>query len=64
MKAISLTSEDLLTLKEVCDLLKMPKTWIYRQTREGDIPFHKLGKYLRFYKPELEKWFMEKQVNR
>jgi len=64
MKTMTLEADNLLTLAEVCSLLKVPKTWIYRQTREGDIPHHKLGKYLRFYRPELEKWFINKQVNR
>jgi len=61
MREIQMTNE-LLTLDEVCTWLKVPRSWVYRQTREGTIPFVKLGKYLRFFKPQLEKWLIKNQV--
>ncbi len=43
--------DELLTVKEVAQWLKVPPSWIYERTRrrgEGRLPFIKLGKYLRF----------------
>jgi excisionase family DNA binding protein len=56
-------SNDLLTLEQLCSLLQTPKTWVYRQTREKTIPFIKLGKYLRFYRPDINEWIKKQQVN-
>jgi excisionase family DNA binding protein len=55
-------AEDILTLDQVCKVFQVRKGWVYRQTREKTIPFHRMGKYLRFYRPELEKWFERQKV--
>jgi excisionase family DNA binding protein len=51
--------DELLTLEELRNWLKVPKVWVYRQTRENNIPFIKLGKYLRFEKSKIEKWIAD-----
>jgi len=51
--------DGLLTIAEVADLLRVPKSWIYQRTRRRGIdrlPHVKLGKYLRFRIPEVHKW--------
>ena len=43
--------DDLLTVGDVAQWLKVPQSWIYERTRrrgEGRLPCLKLGKYLRF----------------
>ena len=35
--------EDLLTPEELCKLLQVKMSWVYRQVREQSIPFVKLG---------------------
>ena len=43
--------DELLTVDELAEWLKVPPSWIYGRTRrrgEGRLPFIKLGKYLRF----------------
>lgn len=43
--------ERLLTVQEVAELLHVPTSWVYERTRRrgGDqLPYVKLGKYLRF----------------
>ena len=52
-----------LTLDELCEWLKVRPVWVYRQTRQGTIPFVKVGKFLRFPKPDIEKW-LEENTNR
>ena len=49
-EAILTKSRDttLLTPEELSERLKVPLTWVYEQSRLGNIPKHKLGRYLRF----------------
>ena len=39
---------ELLTSEELAKKLKVPLTWVYEQSRLGNIPTHKLGRYIRF----------------
>ncbi|GEM_PF-1898672 len=56
--------QELLTVKEVAALLRVPTSWIYARTSEGGgleaIPYLKLGRHLRFRRLEIEEW-LEKQ---
>ena len=38
----------LLTPEELADCLKVPLSWVYEQSRLGNIPKHKFGRYIRF----------------
>ncbi len=38
----------LLTAKELADRLNVPLSWVYEQSRQGNIPTHRLGRYIRF----------------
>ena len=42
-------------IDELVEYLRLPKTWIYRQTSDGTIPFYRIGRYLRFKKSEIDK---------
>lgn len=39
---------ELLTPEELSDRLKVPLSWVYEQSRQGNIPTHRLGRYIRF----------------
>jgi excisionase family DNA binding protein len=39
---------ELLTPEELADKLKLPVSWVYEQSRQGNIPTHRLGRYIRF----------------
>jgi excisionase family DNA binding protein len=39
---------ELLTPEELATKLKIPITWVYEQSRQGNIPTHRLGRYIRF----------------
>lgn len=47
-------SDRLLTVEEVAEMLRVPKSWVYERTRRRglgeQLPHVKLGKYLRFEK--------------
>jgi excisionase family DNA binding protein len=46
----------LLTVEELCELLKVKKDWVYDHVRMGDIPFIRVGNLLRFNEEEIIKW--------
>ena len=55
---------DFLTIDEMAEKLKVPKSWLYSRTREsgpGSIPMLKVGKYIRFRLNEVMAWFEKKQ---
>jgi excisionase family DNA binding protein len=41
-------SAELLTPEDLADRLKVPVSWVYEQSRQGKIPTHRLGRYIRF----------------
>lgn len=41
-------TEMLLTPEELSDRLKVPLSWVYEQSRQGNIPTHRIGRYIRF----------------
>jgi excisionase family DNA binding protein len=42
------TPKDLLTPEELAGKLKVPLSWVYEQSRQDNIPTHRLGRYIRF----------------
>jgi excisionase family DNA binding protein len=41
-------SIELLSAEELAARLKVPLSWVYEQSRQGNIPTHRLGRYIRF----------------
>jgi excisionase family DNA binding protein len=39
---------ELLTPEELANKLKVPVSWVYEQSRQGKIPTHRIGRYIRF----------------
>jgi excisionase family DNA binding protein len=39
---------ELLEPEELAAKLKVPVSWVYEQSRQGKIPTHRLGRYIRF----------------
>lgn len=57
-------NQDLLTIDELAERLRVPKSWIYSRTRisgPGTIPRLKVGKYLRFSLQDVLNWLREHQ---
>lgn len=55
---------ELLTIDEMAERLKVPKSWLYSRTRQagpGTIPRIKVGKYIRFHLDEVMGWLKEQQ---
>jgi hypothetical protein len=63
-----LDAKHILTPESLADCLKVPVSWVYDQTRSratarnaDPLPTIRMGKYLRFYWPEVEKWLERRQ---
>lgn len=55
-------SEELLTVAEISQFLKVPVSWVYERTRRrglDQLPHFKLGKYLRISKKEVLDWLQK-----
>ena len=46
----------LLTAAEVAELLGVPASWVYEQSRLGRIPTVTLGRYRRYRREAIEAW--------
>lgn len=57
-------SGSLLTADEVADLLGVPKSWVYEQSRRGAIPTVTLGRYRRYRREAIEEWVGTREVRR
>jgi len=59
-------NENFLTVDELAEDWKVPKSWVYARTREtgpGTIPRIKVGKYIRFEKNKVMEWLKDQQEN-
>lgn len=52
--------EKYLTIDEVCSILQVKRHYIYRLTSRKQIPFVKLGRFLRFERDKIEEWLKDK----
>ncbi|MBI4527180.1 MAG: helix-turn-helix domain-containing protein [Deltaproteobacteria bacterium] len=41
-------ARELLTPEQLAERLKVPVSWVYEQSRQGHIPTHRIGRYIRF----------------
>jgi excisionase family DNA binding protein len=60
--ADAVSSSPILTVQEIADHLRVPRSWIYERTRRRGverIPHRKMGKYLRFLVSEVDEWFRD-----
>jgi excisionase family DNA binding protein len=49
----------LIDAKAASGMLGVPPTWLLAQAREGRIPHHRLGHYVRFDPEDLKEWLQE-----
>jgi len=63
MQNKTLSIDELLTLLELCQLLKIKKEWVYQRIHAGTLPFSycKVGAFLRFPASSVQK-FIESQI--
>jgi excisionase family DNA binding protein len=54
-------SEPLLTVRELAMWLRMSIFWVYKQVEKGSLPFHRVGKVLRFDQAEICSYLDERR---
>ena len=56
-------NEDIiLNKKKLARYLNVDVSWIDKKVSANEIPFFKIGKYVRFRKPNIDKWIDSKTV--
>ena len=53
-----------MTAAEVAELLGVPKSWVYEQSRRGAVPTVTLGRYRRYRREAIEAWVEQQERNR
>jgi excisionase family DNA binding protein len=53
--------DSVLTIAELSEYLKIPRSTLYRLAKEGKIPGQKIGKHWRFLKSRIDRWLEESQ---
>ena len=51
-----------LTIGELCNYLKVPKSTLYKLAQEGKIPGQKVGRHWRFRKQAVDRWLEDTRV--
>ena len=54
-------NQNLIGIKEMASKLDVPVSWLYSRTRTNDIPFYKVGKYVRFDESKIWQWLKNMQ---
>lgn len=54
--------ERLLTVQDICELLKVPKSYVYYLTHKNEIPHLKINGHLRFRQSHIEEWLESQEV--
>lgn len=57
------TIKKLLTVEELAEQLNVPLSWVYTRTRLKQIPFVKLGRYVRFDPEKINEWKKKRENN-
>lgn len=54
---------DLLSIPEVCQELRMGKSWVYRRIQNGEVPSVKLGRSIKIKREALEAYLESQRFN-
>ena len=55
-------SEPLLKPEQAAELLSVKVSWIYEACRDGRLPHLRVGKHIRFTRPDLESWTTARRI--
>ena len=54
--------ERLLTVQDICELLGVPRSYVYRLTHTKRIPYMKIQGHLRFRRAHIDEWLRSQEV--
>jgi excisionase family DNA binding protein len=55
-------AQSIMKVKEACEYLQISERKMRDLVAEGEIPFARIGKSIRFSKVEIDKWFKKKMA--
>lgn len=55
--------DSIMTIEEVAEYLKIPKSTVYILAQEGKIPCQKVGRQWRFHKEAIDQWIKNTGMN-
>ncbi len=61
MRLVSEVMEKLLTVSDICELLQVKRSLVYKWVHYGYVPHIKIGTALRFRESRLEKWINNRE---
>lgn len=53
------TQSDILTVDEAAELLKIPRSSVYKLAQQGKIPAKKVGRHWRFHRQTIVDWIRD-----
>jgi excisionase family DNA binding protein len=56
-------AETIMTIEEIAEYLKIPKSTVYKLAQEGKIPCQKVGRHWRFRKNTIDNWLDMRSVS-
>ncbi len=56
-----MADDDILTIKEVAEYLKLTERTLYRLVQEGQVPGFKVGNSWRFKRADIERWIEDQK---
>ena len=54
--------QEILTIEELSEYLRIPRSTLYKLCQEGRIPSQKVGRHWRFRKQTIDQWLDEKSL--
>jgi excisionase family DNA binding protein len=60
--SVDTSFERLLTVHDICELLKVPKSYVYWLTHSKKIPYLKINGHLRFRQSSIGEWLESQEV--
>jgi excisionase family DNA binding protein len=57
-------ASEVLTIEDLSEYLKIPKSTLYKLVREGSVPCQKVGKHWRFHKNAIDRWLEQSGARR
>ena len=54
-----MAADEVLTMNEICDLLQVDQSTVYKLVRQGSIPGFRVGSDWRFRRDVIERWMVE-----
>ena len=58
-----MTTNDLMTTKELAEYLQLDRMTIYKLLKSGDIPANRVGHQWRFFRSDIDSWILSLKVN-